>query len=80
MGTPQYIISSVVLEEHRHNVEHHSPNPDWPEPVSAHRTALFAGARQTISDVLFALAERLEPASERSRSGTRETWVSEPMR
>lgn len=79
MGT-QYIISHVMLEEHRHNVERRMPNPDWPEAVPARRTARFTWLRQRASDMLLALADRLEPASDRSRSGNRGTWASEPMR
>jgi hypothetical protein len=80
MTTPQYMISSVMLDEHRHNIERSMPNPDWPEPVPSRRPARFAGARQRISDGLLALADRLEPADDRSRSGNRGTWASEPMR
>lgn len=77
---PQYMISHVMLEEHRHNVEREMPNPDWPEPVFARRTVRFAGLRKRASEGLFALADRLEPASGRSRSGSRDSWASEPMR
>lgn len=80
MSIPQYMISSVMLEEHRHNVERRSPNPDWPDPVPARHARRFAGPRQRISEMLFALADRLEPAGDRSRSGNRGTWASEPMR
>lgn len=80
MGTPQYIISHLMLEEHRHNVERSMPNPDWPTAVPARRTARFAGTRQRVSGMLFALADRLEPAADRARSGNGETWASEPMR
>lgn len=80
MGTPQYIVSHLMLEEHRHNVERRMPNPDWPDAVPARRTARFAGPRQRISEALFALADRLEPAGDRTRSGNRGAWVSEPMR
>jgi hypothetical protein len=80
MTTPQYMITNVMLEEHRHNIERSLPNPDWPDPVPARRTARFAGPRQRISEALLAMADRLEPAGDRSRSGNRETWASEPMR
>jgi hypothetical protein len=78
MTTPQYMISHVMLEEHRHNVERSMPNPDWPEPVPSRRPARFAGPRQRISEMLFALADRLEPAQDRPRGHG--TWASESMR
>ena len=74
----QYMISSLMLEEHRHNVERRSPNPDWPDAVPATRPARFMGLRQRASELLFALADRLEPADDRSRGHG--TWASESMR
>lgn len=79
MGTP-YIISHVVLEEHRHNVERGMPNPDWPDAVPARRLARFAGLRQCASDMLLALARRIAPADGRSRSGNRGTLANEAVR
>ncbi len=80
MGTPQYIISHVMLEEHRHNVERSISNPDWPDAVPVAPRVPFAGLRQRASEMLLALAERLEPAADRARSGNRDTWASEPTR
>lgn len=78
MGTPQYIISQLMLDEHRHNIERSMSNLDWPEPVPARRAARFAGTRQRIAAMLFALADWLQPAGDRARGA--DTWASEPMR
>ena len=78
MGTPQYIISHLMLEEHRHNVERSMPDPDWSGAVPARRTARFAGTRQRLSEWLLALADRLQPAEDRPRHA--DTWASEPTR
>lgn len=78
MTTPQYIISHVMLEEHRHNVERSMPNPDWPDPVPATRGPRFAGLRRRASKLLFALADRIQPAADRARG--QGTWASESMR
>lgn len=82
MGTPQYILSHLMLEEHRHNVERNMPNPDWPDPVLSMAAGPFAGLRQRISDVLRVLADRLEPARDRSQrdEGRPGTWASESIR
>ena len=77
MGT-QYIISHVMLEEHRHNVDRATPNPDWPDAVPSRRPSRMTLLRQRASTMLLTLADRLEPAGERSR-GNR-TWASESMR
>jgi hypothetical protein len=71
-----------MLEEHCHNVERNMPNPDWPAPVPSMAGGPFAGLRQRISDVLRVLADRLEPARDRSRrdEGAPGTWASESMR
>lgn len=63
MVMPQYIISHVMLEEHRRNVERLSPNPDLPEPIPARDLAFLARVRQQSSGVLRTIADRLEPAA-----------------
>ncbi len=80
MTVPQYMISSVMLEEHRQNVERAMPNPDWPAPAPARRAARFAGPRQRISEILVGLADWLAPASDGSRSGEPGGWARESMR
>ncbi len=79
MGMPQYMISSVMLEEHRFNVERAMPNPDWPAAVPVRRTVRFAGLRQRASEMLVVLADRVHPV-DRSRPDHRGTWASEGMR
>ncbi|HLU34487.1 MAG TPA: hypothetical protein VKZ61_01865 [Thermomicrobiales bacterium] len=60
----QYMISSVVLEEHRQKVERFAPDPDWPPAVAVERTLL----RLRLGRALRAVADRLDPTGARVES------------
>lgn len=60
MSTHGYMISQLMLEEHRQNVERASPNPDWPDPVPKRPTPTLAPLRQRVSTMLRSVADRLE--------------------
>lgn len=65
MGTHGYIISQLMLEEHRQNVERASPNPDSPGAEPVRRSAAFAPFRQRASIILRSLADRLDASEHR---------------
>jgi hypothetical protein len=52
MGTHPYILSHLMLEEHRHNVERDMPNPDWPAPVPAARSSMMTGVQRRLGPIL----------------------------
>lgn len=62
MGTPPYIMSHLMLEEHRHNVERAILISDWPDPVPVTRPPRLLTIRQHGSSLLRALADRLDQA------------------
>jgi hypothetical protein len=52
MGTHPYILSHVMLEEHRQIVERNMLNPDWPAPVRMARRSMLKGIRRRLGAVV----------------------------
>jgi hypothetical protein len=65
MGVPPYILSQVMLEEHRHNTTRNMPDLDWPPAQPVERKPRLVTVRQRLSEVLRFLADRLDPSGTR---------------
>ena len=62
MGVPPYVLSQVVLEEHRHIVTRNMPDPDWPPARRVETPPRLAAVRRRLVHALRGIADWLDPA------------------
>ena len=65
MGVPPYVLSQVMLEEHRHIVTRNLPDPDWPPARRLETPPRLATVRRRLGHALRGIADRLDPAAAR---------------
>jgi hypothetical protein len=65
MGVPPYLLSQVMLEEHRQLVTRNMSYSDWPSARRVERPLWLGALRRGLSDVLRAIADRLDPSGSR---------------
>ncbi len=62
MEIPHTLLIDVMLEEYRHTVTRNMPDSTWPPARPAETAFRLTAIRRRLSEVLRALADRLEPA------------------
>jgi hypothetical protein len=69
MDVPHDLLIEVMREEHRRTVSRNMFDPDWPPARRVEMTRRRTALRRRLSDVLRAVADRLEPSGTRSHGG-----------